>query len=112
MGQQRGRDEQALATATRNRDKLASELQQLEQQRAQVQEQLAKLTGAMAAQNRELAEVDGQLQSALQEIANTQSQLADVRRQLADPLIPVQPPRDVGSGEPSTTQAPAEPQPE
>jgi chromosome segregation ATPase len=111
MGQQRGRDEQALATATSNRDKLASEIEQLEQRRAQFQGQLAKLTDVMAARNRELAEVGGQFQSALQEMANTQSQLADVRKQLAGPLIPVQQPQQVGSGEQGATQPPAEPQP-
>ena len=84
----------------------------LEQRRAQVQGELAKLTGAMAARNRQLAEVGGQFQSALQEMANTQSQLADVRRQLAGPLIPVQQPQQVGSGEQGATQPSAEPQPE
>src|SRR3954462_7975259 len=82
---QKAQSEQALAAFTADRDKLASEIRQGEQRRAQGQQALARLTGELASRNRELAAVDGRLQSALREMADTQSQLADVRRQLADP---------------------------
>src|SRR3954471_23704419 len=41
MAEQRGRDEQALASLNRDRDQLTAEIEQLEQRRAQFQEQLA-----------------------------------------------------------------------
>ena len=97
---------------TANRDKLASEIQQREQQRAYGLQDLAEVIEELASRNRELAGVSGKLQSVQQELADVLSKLADVRRQLAAPSISAQQPGGASSGEQGAIQSLGAPQAE
>jgi prefoldin subunit 5 len=112
INQQQTQSEQAIAALTANRDKLASEIQQREQQRAHGLQDLAGVIEELASRNRELAGVSGKLQSVQQELADVQSKLADVRRQLAAPSISAQQPGGASSGEQGAIQSLGAPQAE